>query len=108
MGYRGGMPNIDVFGGDIGAATPSGTLVISKTRTAPATFRVTFIPYFTSPRPVLGSLTVTTLEELRVLLTSIGVVGREQENIVRDAIRDRVGLLRDTVLTDALIERHRL
>ena len=92
--------------GNTGAAK-SGTLVISKTRTAPATFLVTFVPYLT-PRLAPGSLTVTTVEELRVLLTSIGVVGREQENIVRDVIPDRVGVLRDTVLTGALIERLRL
>jgi hypothetical protein len=34
--------------GIIGAAK-SGALVISKTRTAPATFRVTFVPYFNLP-----------------------------------------------------------
>jgi hypothetical protein len=93
--------------GIIGAAK-SGTLVVSKTRTAPATFRVTFIPYFNLPHLAPGSLTVTTVEELRALLTSIGVVGREQENIVSDSIGERVGVRRDTVLTGAFMERLRL
>ena len=87
---------------------PSGTLAISKTRTPPATYQVTFGPNFSSPQLGLGSLTVTSLEDLRSLLSSIGILGREQENVVRAAIRDNLALLRDVVLTDGFITQHRL
>ena len=87
---------------------PSGTLAISKTRTPPVTYRVSFVPYFAVPRLGLGALTITTLDELRAFLFGIGVVGRDQEDLVRAAIRDGIAVVRDVVLTDTFISEHRL
>lgn len=87
---------------------PSGTLAISKTRTTPQSYILTFIPYFDGAGPPRGSLTVHTVEDLRALLSSIGVVGPFQDLAVRDAIRDAVAVVRDVVVTQAFIDKHRL
>ena len=90
------------------AAMPSGTLAISKTGTGPATYRMTFIPNFSDPRLGLGTLTIVTVEELRVLLTSIGIIGSDRDHAIRAVLRDNVAILRDVVLTDEFMDQHRL
>jgi hypothetical protein len=87
---------------------PSGTLAISKTRTTPVTFEVMFVPNLAGTPLAMGLLTIESVEELRSILDAVGVDGVEQDKAVRGAIRDSVALLRDVVLTEAFIEKHRL
>jgi hypothetical protein len=87
---------------------PSGTLAISKTRTTPAAFELLFVPNFDGSGPRRGVLTVDSVEKLREVLGSVGIGSAERDKAVREAIRDSVTLLRDVVLTEAFIERHRL
>ena len=86
---------------------PSGTLAISKTRETPAAYEVIFIRNFDGagpPRPLrLGDL-----EDLRAILTSIAIGGRERDKAVCDAMRDGVALIPDVILTQAFIEAHSL
>ena len=87
---------------------PSGTLAISKTRTTPATFELLFVPNFDRSGPPRGVLIVNSIEELRDVLGSVGIGPAERDKAVRDVVRDGVAVLRDVVLTDAFIARHRL
>ena len=87
---------------------PSGTLAISKTRTTPASFELLFIPNFTNSGPPPGVLTVYSIEELREILGSVAIGPAQRDKAVREVARDGVALVRDVVLTDAFIARHRL
>ena len=85
---------------------PSGTLAISKTRTTPATYELMFLANFTGSHPPLAVLTIDSLEELRSVLSNVGVESRHVDKAIRDAIRDGVALLHDVVLTDTFIAKH--
>ena len=87
---------------------PSGTLVITTTRTSAATYRVSFVPNFSVPPVLDGEVRIRTLEALRAFLHGIGIVGRQQENVVRAAIQDAVAVLPDVILTDAFTAEHGL
>lgn len=87
---------------------PSGTLAISKTRETPETYEVVFIRNFGGPAPPPRSLRFKNIEDLRAILASIAIGGREQDKAVRDAIRDGVALVPNVILTEAFIEAHDL
>ena len=87
---------------------PSGTLAISKTRETPEAYEVVFIRNFGGPAPPPRSLRFENVEDLRAILTSIAIGGREQDKAVRDAMRDGVALVPNVILTEAFIETHRL
>ena len=85
---------------------PSGTLTISKTRATPETFELMFVRNFNPSPPPLGRITIESLDELRSFLSSVGVIGADQDKAVTDVVRDRVALVRDVLLRDACIRQH--
>ena len=87
---------------------PSGTLAISKTRETPCAYEVFFIRNFGGPAPPPRSLRLENLDDLRAILTSIAIGGREQDKAVREAMCDGVALVPNVILTQAFIEAHRL
>jgi hypothetical protein len=87
---------------------PSGTLAISKTRETPCAYEVVFIRNFGGPAPPPRSLRFENLEDLRAILASIAIGGRDQDKAVRDVMRDGVALVPNVILTEAFIEAHAL
>ena len=87
---------------------PSGTLAISRIRESPAAYEVFFIRNFGGPGPPPRSLRFENIEDVRAILTSIAIGGREQDKAVRDAMRDGVALVPNVILTDAFLDEHRL
>jgi len=87
---------------------PAGTLSISKTGTKPETYRVMFVEYASPNMPPQRSITLNGADALRPFLASIGIVGRAQDEAVRDAIQTSVATIANVHLSQQLIDQHGL